>query len=154
MSSSVPLKMQSSLFCQACTKPYIQHPRHLHHQRFCLDHSCQRARRRQNQRLRRDQAQNALSRSMGVLPVGRSWVAGEAAMKPCEAVLSQFHPVIIGLISQFIDSTSREDIVAFVRRCAARGQDILCAPVSMTTKKRPNSKPRMKRRVAADLEAA
>ena len=115
--------MKTSLFCHACQKAFIPDPRHIHHQRFCLSHSCQCARRRQNQRLRRGRAYRDPSPSAIGLPAGRRGITSEAAVKPYEAALSQFHPVIIGLISLFTDSTAQEDIVAFIRRCAARGQD-------------------------------
>ncbi len=69
------------------------------------------------------------------------WPAAEAAMKPHEATLAQFHPAIIGLVSQLIDSTTQEDILAFMRRCAARGQDILFPPGAQATLKVPVYRP-------------
>jgi len=60
-------------------------------------------------------------------------------LKPYEAVLQQFHPAIIGLIAQFIGSGSPEDILNFLRKCIARGQDILFPPRAAMRGKTPIS---------------
>ena len=94
----------------------------------CPNADCQRARRRLNQRLRRAKTR----RKASTVKAGPQAVPGqikpEAARKPHEAGLTQFHPVFIGLVAQLIDSTSPEDILTFLRRCATRGQDILSPP--------------------------
>lgn len=46
-------------------------------------------------------------------------------------------PLMVGLISKFADCTLQEDIVPFVRRLIARGQDILDQPSSRSTE--PNT---------------
>jgi hypothetical protein len=43
-------------------------------------------------------------------------------------------PLIVGLISKFTDCTLQDDIVLFVRRLIAKGQDILDQPSSRSTK--------------------
>ena len=43
-------------------------------------------------------------------------------------------PLMVGLISQFGDCTLQDDIVPFMRRLIARGQDILDQPSSRSTK--------------------
>jgi hypothetical protein len=64
-------------------------------------------------------ARRGISQLENALQVGKGRLADEAAVKPSEAVLARFHPVIIGRISQFIDSTAQEDIADFLRRCAS-----------------------------------
>jgi hypothetical protein len=46
-------------------------------------------------------------------------------------------PLLVGLISKFTDCTLQDDIVLFVRRLIAKGQDILDQPSSRSTK--PNT---------------
>ena len=43
-------------------------------------------------------------------------------------------PLMVGLISKFTDCTLQDDIVLFVRRLIAKGQDILDQPSSRSTK--------------------
>ena len=43
-------------------------------------------------------------------------------------------PLLVGLISKFTDCTLQDDIVLFVRRLIAKGQDILDQPSSRSTK--------------------
>jgi len=43
-------------------------------------------------------------------------------------------PLMVGLISNFTDCTLQDDIVLFVRRLIAKGQDILDQPSSRSTK--------------------
>jgi hypothetical protein len=43
-------------------------------------------------------------------------------------------PLLVGLISKFTDCTLQDDIVLFVRRLIARGQDILAQPASRSAK--------------------
>jgi len=78
-----------------------------------------------------------------------NWHSAEAALKPHEAALAQFHPAIIRLVSQLIDSTSQEDILVFMRWCAARGQDILFPPGAATAPKARISRLGASRRVLA-----
>jgi hypothetical protein len=44
-------------------------------------------------------------------------------------------PLLVGLISKFTDCTLQDDIVLFVRRLIAKGQDILDQPSSRSTKR-------------------
>jgi hypothetical protein len=43
-------------------------------------------------------------------------------------------PLMVGLVSNFTDCTLQDDIVPFIRRLIARGQDILDQPSSRSTK--------------------
>jgi hypothetical protein len=43
-------------------------------------------------------------------------------------------PLLVGLIAKFTDSTLQDDIVLYVRRLIAKGQDILDQPSSRSTK--------------------
>lgn len=43
-------------------------------------------------------------------------------------------PLLVGLISKFTDATLQDDIVLYVRRLIAKGQDILDQPSSRSTK--------------------
>ena len=125
--------MNASVACQACRNPFIPDLRHLRHQPFCLCNQCQKARHRQNQTPRRARARPPVIPSRAAHQVHHGWLSDKAAMmKPYDAVLSQFHPAVISLVSQFIDSPRADDIVAFLRRCIARGQDIL-VPAGMTS---------------------
>jgi hypothetical protein len=146
--------MKTSFVCEACNKPAILDLRQLKRQRFCHDANCQRARRRQSQRLRRTQAQGKVPSVSSMTMVAPSGTPHEAAMKPHEATLAQFHPVIIGLVSQFIDSSSQEDILMFLRRCAVRGQDILFPPGPKALANALNSKSKLKYRALGQLKAA
>ena len=129
LSSSLSSKMNSSVACQACRSPFIPDARHRRHQRFCLRSQCQLARRRQNQALRRSRTQPPLTSTQAMQHLHQGWLVDEAVkMKPYEAALNQFHPAIIGLISQIIDSPAPDDILAYLRRCMARGSDILFPP--------------------------
>jgi hypothetical protein len=145
--------MKTFSICEACKKPVILDPRQINRQRFCPNANCQRARRRQNQRLRRTQAQGKILSVSSMPMVAPSGMPHEAAMKPHEATLMQLHPIIIGLISQFIDSNSQEDILFFLRRCAARGQDILFPPDPKALANTLNSKPKLKYRAPGRLKA-
>ena len=48
-------------------------------------------------------------------------------------------PLLVGLISKFTDCTLQDDIVLFVRRLIAKGQDILDQPSSRSTKQNKES---------------
>ncbi len=121
--------MKPSIVCEACQTPFIPDCRHLLRQRFCHRLSCQQARRREGQRLRRARLRDSLNLEIGFIPLFRGWLNDEAALvKPHQNALKRFHPVIIGLISQLIDSPHPEDILAFIRRCIQRGQDIMSPP--------------------------
>ena len=147
-------KMKTSCACEACKKPFIPDPRHRHHQRFCSRAACQRARRQENQWLRRNRTQSTLRLPEAMILTAQGLPASEAAMKPHEAVLEQFHPIIIGLISHLIDSTAQEDIAAFLRRCALRGHDILYPPKPAPVMERPIFRPAAPARAAATRKAA
>lgn len=89
-----------------------------------------------------------------LVSTGGSIFASANVLKPHEAVLKQFHPAIIGLISQFIDSTSSPDIVDFLRKCIAQGQDILFPPRAAVPAKTRNSKPNTKHSMSRLSKAA
>jgi len=57
-------------------------------------------------------------------------------VKPAEAGLSHFHPIIIGLISQLIDSTDPQEILLAIRRLWSRGIELNEPPAAA---KRPNT---------------
>ena len=121
--------MKSSILCEACESPFIPDCRHRVRQRFCHHVSCQRARRREGQRLRRTNLRDSLHLPALSEPANHRQLNNEAALvKPHQAALKRFHPVIIGLISQFIDSTDPQEVLAFIRRCIERGQDIMFPP--------------------------
>lgn len=52
----------------------------------------------------------------------------EAGLKPAEAALARFHPVIIGMVSHMIGSIYPEDVLASIRCLWQRGNDIVDAP--------------------------
>ena len=146
--------MNTSIACQACRNPFIPDSRHRGRQRFCLRSQCQLSRRRQNQALRRSRTR-PLSPTQAAQKLHQGWLTDEAALlKPYEAALSQFHPAIIGLISQLIDSPSPDDILAFLHRCIARGHDILFPPASTQRQKSPKLKTNAKIPLARRSSAA
>lgn len=63
-----------------------------------------------------------------------SVVLPEACPRTLQDVCQVQAPLIVGLISKFTDCTLQDDIVLFVRRLIARGQDILDQPSSRSTK--------------------
>ena len=146
--------MKTVFVCEACNTPVIPNLRQLDRQRFCLDPACQRLRRRQNQRLRRAKAHGKLASARVSAPVDPGGRDAEAAVKPHEAALLQFDPAIIGLVSLFIDSTSQQDILVFLHRCAARGQDILFPPKTQAAVQCPRPQPITKHRAVQKLDAA
>jgi hypothetical protein len=82
------------------------------------------------------------------------WLTDEAVrMKPYEAALRQFHPAIIGLISQFIDSVHPDDILAYLRKCMARGSDILFPPRTTSARFLPETKAKPRVRKARHSSA-
>src|SRR5450755_3100216 len=103
--------MKSPNVCQTCKGPLIPSARNSPHQRFCPRKSCQRARRSQNQRLRRAKVQEKPLSSNSQAKTNQGGFSGEAAVKPDEAgIITSFHPVLIGLASQLIGSDDPEDI--------------------------------------------
>ena len=52
----------------------------------------------------------------------------EAGLKPTEAALARFHPVIIGMVSNMIGSIYPDDVLTTIRRLWSRGNDIVDAP--------------------------
>ena len=114
--------------CQACNQLFIPRPNNRGNQRFCPDVACQRVRRLQTQRRRR-------RRQAGVGRFGFSSAAArqelplatEAVVKPAEAGLTHFHPLIIGLVSTMIDSNDPDDILTCILGLYMRGLD-LCQP--------------------------
>ena len=58
----------------------------------------------------------------------------EACPSTLQDVCQVQAPLIVGLISKFTDCTLQDDIVLYVRRLIAKGQDILDQPSSRSTK--------------------
>ena len=58
----------------------------------------------------------------------------EARLSTLQDVCQVQTPLIVGLISKFTDCTLQDDIVLFVRRLIAKGQDILDQPSSKSMK--------------------
>ena len=126
--------MNSSIPCEACQVLFIPDIRQHRRQCYCGKASCQKSRRRESQRTRRARFRDPLYLGDNILHLSRGWLNTEAAMmKPHQLALKGFHPVIIGLISQFIDSPQPDDILSFIRRCYARGSDIL-SPRRLSTR--------------------
>ena len=125
--------MKPSIVCESCQTPLIPDSRHLLRQRFCRGASCQQARRREAQRRRRARFRDSVNATPKCIPLHQGWLNDEAALlKPHQVTLQRFHPAIIGLFSQLIDSPHPDDILAFLRRCIERGQDILFPPSAAT----------------------
>jgi hypothetical protein len=111
--------------CEACNQPFIPSPNNRAHQRFCPDVACQRVRRNQTQsRRRRSQAGEGCLWPSSTMAKHQHHVAPEAVVKPAEAGLSQFHPLIIGLVSTMIDSIDPDDILTCIQRCYIRGVNL------------------------------
>jgi len=68
-----------------------------------------------------------------VAPVALPEVCPSTLQDVCQVQV----PLLVGLISKFTDCTLQDDIVLFVRRLIAKGQDILDQPSSRSTK--PNT---------------
>jgi len=58
----------------------------------------------------------------------------EVCLSTLQDVCQVQAPLMVGLISNFTDCTLQDDIVLFVRRLIAKGQDILDQPSSRSTK--------------------
>ena len=103
--------MPAMSHCRACGKAFTPDFRNPTRQAFCTVPTCQRARRTQAQRQRRQRPgkQDALTRRL----------------KPSEAAWLKKHPLMIGLISVLIGSTKLEDIAAFCSAASERGARIL-----------------------------
>jgi hypothetical protein len=52
----------------------------------------------------------------------------EAVLKPTEAGLNHYHPVIIGLVAHLIDSINPVDVLRAIRSLYKRGNDIIDVP--------------------------
>jgi hypothetical protein len=120
--------MKTMLHCKACKKPFIPRANNRKRQSFCSAPSCQQARRSHNQRCRRRQANRNQTQSNQPQASDYKPFAVEAGLKPTEAALARFHPVIIGMVSHMIGSIYPDDILASIRRLCERGNDILHAP--------------------------
>jgi hypothetical protein len=122
------LQMKTESNCKACTKPFVPRENNRKHQRFCSEPSCQQARRSYNQRCRRKEMEGKRTQSKQPQAAVYKSFGVEAGLKPAEAALARFHPVIIGMVSQMIGSIYPEDILATIRRLWQRGNDIVDAP--------------------------
>ena len=58
----------------------------------------------------------------------------ELVSRTLQDVCSAQVPLLLGLISKFTDCTLQDDIVLFIRRLVAKGQDILDQPSRRSTK--------------------
>ena len=58
----------------------------------------------------------------------------ESTSRTLQDVCSAQVPLLLGLISKFTDCTLQDDIVLFIRRLVAKGQDILDQPSRRSTK--------------------
>ena len=106
--------MSSTKVCRSCHRPFRPIPHNVGRQHYCARPACQKERRAAAQRVRRE----------------RSSHQGECmpGMKPDEAGWLLQNPWFVGLISQWIDSTDRQDIEAFCRKLCQRGMGILTSP--------------------------
>jgi len=114
--------------CEACNQPFIPRPNNCVNQRFCRAVACQRVRRLQTQRRRRSsQAGEECFGLSSAVAKHEHPLAPEAVVKPAEAGLTHFHPLIIGLVSTMIDSNDPDDILTCILGLYMRGLD-LCQP--------------------------
>jgi hypothetical protein len=76
-------------------------------------------------------------------PASRQELAPVALPEVCPRTLQDVcqmqAPLMVGLISKFTDCTLQDDIVLFVRRLIAKGQDILDQPSSRSAKQNKQS---------------
>ena len=103
--------MNAEQKCQGCEEMFLTDPKNRHRQAFCSRPECQRARRTQSQRKRREQLRKGQTLTR--------------RMKPSEAAWLGRNPLIVGLISTLIGSTSMSDIEAFCAAASERGARIL-----------------------------
>lgn len=127
--------MKTTRKCLSCKVLFVADYRNNHRQEYCTRDSCQRARRHQEQRLRRAAAKSERQLKQNLEASRRLQTASQTS----EAVMAAQSPVIIGLISILTDSLSREDIEKTIGRLWQRGNAILCQTNSTTCKKRPNT---------------
>ena len=84
------------------------------------------------------QAARTLQDACPAQPAANKALAPVALPTACVSTLQDVcavqAPLLVGLISKFTDCTLQDDIVLFVRRLIARGQDILDQPSSQSTK--------------------
>ena len=115
--------------CEACNQPFLPSPNNRAHQRFCPAVACQRVRRLQTQRRRRSsQAEERRFGLSSVVAKHEHPIAPEAVVKPAEAGLTHFHPLIIGLVSTMIDSIDPDAILTCIRGLYIRGINLCQAP--------------------------
>ena len=127
--------MKNTRKCSACKAAFTVDYRNNQRHAYCPQGSCQRARRRQEQRLRR-----ALEKSRQLLTDALEGSRRlQRASPSLDAVFSAQSPVIIGLISTLTDSRSREDIEKTIRSLWQRGQSILDQINPSAVKKRPKT---------------
>jgi hypothetical protein len=83
-------------------------------------------------------AAGTLQDACSAQPAGAKEVESVALPAVCPSTLQDVCraqvPLMVGLISKFTDCTLQDDIVLFVRRLIAKGQDILDQPSSRSTK--------------------
>ena len=103
--------MNAERKCRACDEMYLTDPRNRNRQEFCSQPECQSARRTRSQRNRREQLRKGQTLTR--------------RMKPSEAAWLRRNPLIVGLISTLIGSTSMSDIEAFCEAASERGARIL-----------------------------
>ena len=104
-------QMAAKRKCRACRREFIADPRNDQRQSFCARPECQRLRRTEAQRERRDR-----SRKGGGLT---------RRLKPSEAAWLRENPFVVGLISVLIGSSNRGEIETYYATLIQRGRKIL-----------------------------
>ena len=84
------------------------------------------------------QTARTLQDACSAQPAANKGIASVALPALCAGALQDVcqvqTPLLVGLISKFTDCTLQDDIVLFVRRLIAKGQDILAQPASRSAK--------------------
>jgi hypothetical protein len=102
--------MASKRKCRACGKRLTLDYRNKARQEFCGDSRCQRQRRSENQRRRRNREKHDSAVTRG--------------LKPSEAACLLRNPLIVGLISMLIGSSRPGDIESYCSALVERGTRI------------------------------
>src|SRR5947207_13235266 len=103
--------MVSKRKCQSCGKRFPSDYRINGRQQFCGDAECQRRRRTDNQRSRRNRTKHG-----GTV---------KRLLKPSDAAWLRRNPLLVGLISVLIDSSDLGDIQRYYSALVHRGSKIL-----------------------------
>jgi hypothetical protein len=112
--------------CKACRRPFTADARNQKRQSFCDRPECQRIRRTEAQRRRRDRSRKSDSLTR--------------LLKPSEAAWLRRNPFVVGLISVLIGSSDRTEIETYYAALIQRGTKILEGRLLDTSDKRPEGK--------------